>query len=106
MAAAPMTITLRVTGKAYQRLGQMARQRGYSATGYAHLLFEAAFAARIGQERGDPVTDAELDQQVRLVFACAGQGDTAAIAKATGMPEARVERILHALREAGRRGVS
>lgn len=37
MAATPMTITLRVTGKAYQRLSQVARQRGYSATGYAHL---------------------------------------------------------------------
>lgn len=102
MAAAPMTVTLRMPAKTYRRLGEMALARGYSAAGYAHLLFDAAFAARVGQERDDPVTDADLDEQVRLVFACAGQANTAAIARATGLPEARVERILAAWKTAAK----
>ncbi|WP_366928980.1 hypothetical protein [Mesorhizobium sp.] len=45
------------------------------------------------------MTDVELDEQVRLVFACAGQGDIAAIAKATGVKPALVEKILTAWRK-------
>lgn len=103
MAAAPITIPVKVTPRAHQRLHEMAKAKGYSASGYATLLYEAAFSARIGQERGDPVTDADLDEQVRLVFACAGQADTAAIAKATGIPEPRVVKILQGWKQAGRR---
>lgn len=99
MVVQPITITIKVAPKAHQRLHELGKPRGYSPTAYAQLLFEAGFAARIGQERGDPISDAELDEQVRLVFACAGQGDTVAIAKATGIPEPRVVRILQALRE-------
>jgi len=104
MAAASITVNLKLHPKVYQRLHDMGKPRGYTPTAYAHLLFDAGFAARVGQVRGDPVTDAELDEQVRLVFACAGQGDTMAIAKATGLPEARVVRILDAWREADRAG--
>jgi hypothetical protein len=82
----------------------MGKSRGYSPTAYAQLLFEAGFAARIGQERDDPASDAELDEQVRLVFACAGQGNTAAIAKATGLPEARAVKILDAWKTVKRTG--
>ena len=102
--AASITINLKVHSKVYQRLHEMGKPRGYTPTAYAHLLFEAGFAARVGQVRDDPISDAELDEQVRLVFACAGQGNTAAIAKATGLPEARVVRILDAWREAKRAG--
>lgn len=102
--AASITINLKVHPKVYQQLHVMGKPRGYTPTAYAHLLFEAGFAARVGQEKDAPVTDVELDEQVRLVFACAGQGDTAAIARATGMPEARVVRILDAWREAKRSG--
>lgn len=104
MAIASVKIDLRVHPKVYQRLREMGKPRGYTPTAYAHLLFDAGFAARIGQEKDAPVTDVELDEQVRLVFACAGQGDTAAIARATGIPEARVVRILDAWREAKRAG--
>jgi len=100
--AAPVTINIKVPPRAHQKLHELGKAKGYSASGYATLLYEAGFAARIGQERGDPVTDAELDEQVRLVFACAGQADTAAIAKATGIPEARVVRILDGWKKAGR----
>lgn len=104
MAAVPISINLRVHPKVHHRLREMGKERGYTPTAYAHLLFEAAFAARVGQEKDAPVTDAELDEQVRLVFACAGQGNTSAIARATGLPEARVVRILDAWREARRKG--
>lgn len=104
MAAASITVNLKLHPKVYQRLHDMGKPRGYTPTAYAHLLFDAGFAARVGQVRGDLVTDAELDEQVKLVFACAGQGDTAAIARATGLPEARVVRILDAWREASRAG--
>ncbi|RUM97893.1 hypothetical protein EET67_09750 [Pseudaminobacter arsenicus] len=103
MPPAPISITIKVPPRAHQRLHEMAKPRGYTTTAYAQLLFDAAFAARVGQERDDPISDAELDEQVRLVFACAGQGDAAAIAKATGVPAARVDRILQALRDRRKR---
>lgn len=96
--ANPISITIKVPAAAHMKLHQMGKARAYKPSDYAQLLFDAAFAARIGQERGAPVTDAELDQQVRLVFACAGQADTAAIAKATGVPEPRVVKILDGFR--------
>ncbi|WP_136617032.1 MULTISPECIES: hypothetical protein [Mesorhizobium] len=79
-------------------MSKRAREKSLSPTGLAKLLFEAGFAARIGQERAAPVDDAELDAQVTLVFACAGQGDVAAIAKATGVKPQTVSRILEAWR--------
>lgn len=91
-------IGLRLTGAAYRALQARARRAGYSTTGYGQLLFDAAFAARIGQEREGAPVDGELDEQIRLVFCMAGQANTHAIAKATGIPEQRVERILEGFR--------
>ncbi|WP_292587176.1 hypothetical protein, partial [Mesorhizobium sp.] len=88
-----------VSPKVFDAVGKRAREQGLSPTAYAKLLFEAGFAARVGQERAMPADDAELDEQVRLVFACAGQGDVAAIAKATGVKPALVETILKAWRK-------
>ncbi len=85
-----------VSPTVFEAVAKRAREKGLSPTAFAKLLFEAGFAARIGQERGLPVDDAALDEQVRLVFACAGQADAAAIAKATGVKPALVERILKA----------
>ena len=95
-----MQIGIRVTARTHAALAKRATEMGVSTTGYAKLLFEAGFAARVGQERAEPSADAELDEQVRLVFALAGQADTAAISKATGVPEPRVVRILDAWRQA------
>lgn len=83
-----------VSLKVYEGVTRRAKEIGVSATDLATMFFDAGYAARIGQERDDPVSDAELDEQVWLVFACAGQANTAAISRATGLPEARVERIL------------
>lgn len=93
-------VGIRISARAHGALAKRASEVGVSPSGYAKMLFEAAFAARIGQERNDPPADAELDEQVRLVFALAGQGSTAAIARATGIPEPRVVRILDAWRQA------
>jgi hypothetical protein len=95
-----MQIGIRVTARTHAALAKRATEMGISTTGYAKLLFEAGFAARVGQERAESPADAELDEQVRLVFALAGQADTAAISKATGVPEPRVVRILDAWRRA------
>ena len=87
-----------VSPKVFDAVTKRAREQGLSPTAFAKLLFEAAFAARIGQERGLPADDAELDEQVRLVFACAGQADIAAIARATGVKPALADKILKAWR--------
>jgi hypothetical protein len=87
-----------VSPKVHEAVGKRAREQGLTPTAFAKLLFEAAFAARVGQERGLPVDDAELDEQVRLVFACAGQADVAAIARATGVKPSLAEKILKAWR--------
>ncbi len=93
-----------VSLKVHENVCRRARELGLSATGLTTMFFDAGYAARIGQERDDPVSDADLDEQVRLVFACAGQSNTAAIARATGVPEARVERILAAWKTVAKQG--
>lgn len=104
MAPVPMvTLPIKITAKAQSVLFDAAKKAGYrSASDYGALLFNAAFAARVGQMRDQPVSDRELDEQVRLVLACAGQADTAAIGKAVGIPEAGVVKILDAWRAVGR----
>jgi uncharacterized metal-binding protein len=89
---------IQVSPTVFEAVSKRAREKGLSPTGFAKLLFEAAFAARVGHERGLPADDVELDEQVRLVFACAGQADVAAIAKATGVKPALAEKILKAWR--------
>lgn len=91
-------INIAVDKRMIATLDRIAKENGYSRSKFATLLFEAAFAARIGRERGEEPVDAELDEQVRLVFACAGQADAAAIAKATGVPTNRVAVILDAFK--------
>jgi len=98
----PVTLTVQLLPKGYARLQEMAKAKNYSANKYAQLLFDAAFSARVGQERDAPASDAELDEQVRLVFACCGDAEPAAIAKATGIPIARVEHVLLGLRQVGK----
>lgn len=86
-----------VSPKVFAGVAARARTLGLSAAAYAKILFEAGYAARVGHERGQPLGDAELDEQVRLVFACAGQGDAAAISRATGVKDTLVRKILEGL---------
>ncbi|MGE0425280.1 MAG: hypothetical protein AB7O88_23680 [Reyranellaceae bacterium] len=89
----------------HARLREEARKHGYAPSVYAQLLFDAAFAARIGQLREQPASDAELDRQVTLALILAGIGDSEEIARATGLPESLVVRILDGWRTI-RRGKS
>jgi len=94
MAEPMVQINIRVTPGVHKRLADAAKKRGYSTTGFANLLFDAAFAARVGQERGLPATDIELDEQVRLVFSLSGRASVTGISKATGIEPDLVEKIL------------
>jgi hypothetical protein len=102
MAVSAISVTIKLAPKAHQRLFEMGKARGYAPSAFAQLLFDAAFAARIGMERGESTGDSELDEQVKLVFRLAGDVEPAAIAKATGLPEERVTRILEGWRIAAR----
>lgn len=102
MSSPAIPMSIKLTAVQHRRLTERAGKNGYSNATYVQMLFDAGFAARVGQERGDPVSDADLDEQVRLVFALAGQFSTAAISRGTGIPEARVERILHGWRTAAK----
>jgi hypothetical protein len=77
----------------YQRLASRASAMNMPTSKYARLIFDAAYAARIGQEKQIPASDRDLDETVKLVFACAGHGSSAMTAKALGISEALVERI-------------
>ncbi len=78
-------ITIMVTPLVERNVEERARKLGYKPSDYVRMLFEAAYAARVGQERELPATDVELDEQVRLVMCLAGQADHASISKATGV---------------------
>lgn len=96
-----MSLTMKLDPLQEKALSASARQAGYGdkVQLYANLLFEAAFAARIGQERSAAPLDRELDEQVKLVFCMAGTAPVAAIATALGVPGERVARILDGWKE-------
>jgi hypothetical protein len=64
-------VPVRLNAKAYGCLAAMAESKGYKPSAFAQMLFDAAFAARVGQERGNPVSDRELDLHVRFATAMA-----------------------------------
>lgn len=94
-----VVLNLKITPRVAKRLAESAKRFGYSSREYAQLLFEAGFAARVGQERGLPPADRELDDQVSCVMALAGKMNTSSMAKAIGIPEARCVRILDGIRQ-------
>lgn len=91
---ATISYTVKLPARAQKRLFEMAKAQGYQPSLFVQLLFEAAWAARVGVERGDAPADRDLDQMCRAVFCLAGQFDTAAIARATGIAEPLACRIL------------
>lgn len=64
-------VPVRLNAKAYASLSAMAERKGYKPSAYAQMLFDAAFAARVGQERGTPSSDLEMDLHVRFATALA-----------------------------------
>jgi len=92
--ATPKQINMRMEPKIFASVEKRAAEKGYPISTYARLMFDAAYAERIGYERGVPATDAELDEMVRAVFCLSGEFKPEAIAKATGIPETLVSKIL------------
>lgn len=99
MAANDISVTIKLPPRAHQRLHEMAKTKGYPIATYAQLLFDAAFSARVGQERDQPASDAEMDELVRAVFCLAGQFNAKVISKATGVSERTAQRILEGWRK-------
>lgn len=64
-------VPVRLSAKAYGSLTAMAESKGYKPSAFAQMLFDAAFAARVGHEHGVPVSDRELDLHVRFATALA-----------------------------------
>ena len=71
MDASNFKVPVRLNAKAYACLAAMAERKGYKPSAFAQMLFDAAFAARVGVERGSPTDDRELDLHVRIATAIA-----------------------------------
>jgi predicted transcriptional regulator len=97
-----IALTLKISPRVYDTLKTQGAERGYQPTPFAQLLFEAAFAARCAQARGEQIGDRELDDMLRIVFLLAGQADTTAIARWLSVSEAFVVRMLEGWRIAVR----
>ncbi len=52
------TVTIHLSDPVYAGLVERGRKAGYTPTLYAKLLFEAAYAARVGKGESDPMLDA------------------------------------------------
>lgn len=87
-------VNIELSPKAYDALTARAKTMGYSASAYARLLFDAAFAERIGWEKQNPASNPDLDETVRAVFCLAGQFEPATISRVTGAPETLIKKIL------------
>jgi hypothetical protein len=87
-------INFSVDDRIFAVLEKHATRHGYKATSYAKMLFEAAFASRVGVQ-----PDASLDAQVATAIVLHGaRMDTETIAKAVRLSEASIVRIIDAWR--------
>ena len=94
-------LQISVTPKAKETLDRQARARGCSTALWASQLFDAGFAAACAREKSMPITDADLDAILgaALLLRAREKWDTASIAKAVGIPEHVVVRILEGWKE-------
>lgn len=87
-------VNFSIEDRAFATLERLAGAHGYKATSYAKLLFEAAFASRVGAQ-----PDADLDAQIAAALVLHGaRQDTSTIAKAVRLSEATVVQIIDAWR--------
>ena len=87
-------INIELNPKVYDTLAARAKLMGYTPSAYARLLFDAAFAERVGWEKKNPASNTDLDETVRAVFCLAGQFEPATISRVTGAPETLIKKIL------------
>lgn len=91
-------LTISVSKIVAANLARRAAPMNIRPSEYARRLFEAAYAARIAQERGEDCGDPALERQVRDVFLLA-DCEPDFIAEALGLPVERVRRILDGWRQ-------
>lgn len=94
-------ISFAIPAKVYDNLKKRSGPLNIKVTEYARRLFEAAFAARVADERGQSSGDTALDNQVRQVFLLA-DCEPEYIADALHMPQERVSKILAGWRQVAR----
>lgn len=89
-------ISLSVPAKAKATLDRQAAERGIPSSLWAGQLFDMGFAAVCAREKSMPVEDGDLDAIVgaTLLLMAGENWKPAKIAKALGVPEATVKRIL------------
>jgi len=94
-------IKINVPLKAKATLDRQARDRGCAPSLWANQIFDVGFAAICARERSMPITDGDLDAicAATLMLWAGPSWDTEAIAKALGVPEATVVRILDGWRQ-------
>jgi hypothetical protein len=87
-------VNFSVDDRVFATLEKLADKHGYKATSYAKMLFEAAFAARVGV-----AADQDIDVQIgAAVVLHAARQDTSVIAKAVRLSEATIVKIIDAWR--------
>lgn len=87
-------INFTVDDRVYAALERHAGAHGHKPTSYAKMLFEAAFASRVGVQ-----PDANLDDQIAAAIVLHGaKQDSATIAKLVRLSEPTVIRIIDAWR--------
>ena len=99
-------VAVRLNAKAYGSLTAMAERKGYKPSAFAQMLFDAAFAARVGQEQGSPVSDRELDLHVRFATALADGVGAATLERAVLLLEGHRVKAATASAKSRKRGVA
>jgi len=97
-------VPVRLNAKAYGCLAAMAESKGYKPSAFAQMLFDAAFAARVGQEHGSPVSDRELDLHVRFAAAMADGIGTATLERAVLLLEGHRVKVASSTRKCRKTG--
>lgn len=87
-------------------LDRQARERGIGSAMWASQIFDMGFAAVCAREKSMPITDADLDAIVgaTLLLQARERWTAFKIAKALGVPESTVERILASWKQYRRAG--
>lgn len=99
-------VAVRLNAKAYGSLTAMAESKGYKPSAFAQMLFDAAFAARVGQEQGNPVSDRELDLHVRFATALADGVGAVTLERAVLLLEGHRAKAATASAKSRKRGVA